>query len=146
MLQQFNIFFTVFCINKKKSIIFYKLFDFQILMHVNVLGCPDLDLTNFGKCLSICERATKLWSCRSCLHAIDRKLPTQLHPNKLLPIRFWRFNNLIFFTVFCINKKKSIIFYKIFDFQILMQVNVLGCPELDLTIFGKCLLICESVT
>ena len=33
-------------------------------------------------------------------------------------------------------------FVKIFDIRFLMKLNVLECPELDLTIFGKCLSAC----
>ena len=34
---------------------------------------------------------------------------------------------------------------KIFDFRFLMDLHILGCPEHDLTISGKCLSVCESV-
>ena len=34
---------------------------------------------------------------------------------------------------------------QIFDFRFLMDLHVLGCPEHDLTIFGKCLSACLCV-
>ena len=37
-------------------------------------------------------------------------------------------------------------FVKIFDFRFLMDLQVLGCPEHDLTISGKCLCVCVCVT
>ena len=35
-------------------------------------------------------------------------------------------------------QKKSIGFVKIFDFQFLMDLHILGCPEYNLPISGKC--------
>ena len=37
-------------------------------------------------------------------------------------------------------------FVQIFDFQFLMGLRVLGCPEHDLTISGKCLSLSLSVS
>ena len=34
---------------------------------------------------------------------------------------------------------------KIFDFRFLMDLQVLGCPEHDLTVSGNCLSVCLSV-
>ena len=33
---------------------------------------------------------------------------------------------------------------QIFDFRFLLDLHVLGCPEQDLTISGKCLPVCLS--
>ena len=38
--------------------------------------------------------------------------------------------------------EENIGFVKIFDIQFLMDLQVLGCPEHDLTIYGKCLSVC----
>ena len=34
---------------------------------------------------------------------------------------------------------------QIFDFRFSMDLHVLGCPEHDLTIFGKCVSVCLCV-
>ena len=36
--------------------------------------------------------------------------------------------------------------FKFFDFRVLMDLNVLGCSENDLTIAGKCLFVCLCST
>ena len=41
--------------------------------------------------------------------------------------------------------KMEISFVQIFDLRFLMDLDVLGCPEHDLNIFGKCLSVCMSV-
>ena len=42
-------------------------------------------------------------------------------------------------------REERIGFVQIFDFRFLMDLHVLGCPEHDLTIFGKCLSVCLTV-
>ena len=42
--------------------------------------------------------------------------------------------------------EESIGFVKIFDFRVLMDLHVLGCPEHDLTISGKCLFVSMCAT
>ena len=43
-------------------------------------------------------------------------------------------------------REESIGFVQIFDFRLLMDLHVLGCPEYDLTISGKYLSVCVSET
>ena len=40
--------------------------------------------------------------------------------------------------------EESISFMQILDFWFLMDLTILGCPEYDLTIFGKCLSVCVT--
>ena len=49
------------------------------------------------------------------------------------------------FLFFFMSIEETIGFVQIFDFWFLMDLHVLGCPEHDLTIFGKCLSDCVSV-
>ena len=39
---------------------------------------------------------------------------------------------------------ESVGFVQIFDFWFLMDLHVLGCPEHDFTISGKCLRVCDK--
>ena len=40
--------------------------------------------------------------------------------------------------------EESVGFVQIFDFRFLMDWHVLGCPEHDCTILGKCLSVCDK--
>ena len=51
----------------------------------------------------------------------------------------------IVFAYFYINGK-NIGLVQILDFRFLMDLHILGCPERDLTISGKCLWVCVSVS
>ena len=53
----------------------------------------------------------------------------------------WSFYLFPFFHI----KRKSMSFMQLFDFRFLIDLHVLGCPENDLTTFGKCLSVCLSV-
>ena len=46
------------------------------------------------------------------------------------------------FLLSSIGIEESIGFMKIFNFRFLKDLYVLGCPEHDLTISGKCLSVC----
>ena len=50
-----------------------------------------------------------------------------------------------FFLLSSILVEESIGFVQIFDFRFLIDLHVLGSPEQDLTISGKCLSVCLSV-
>ena len=41
--------------------------------------------------------------------------------------------------------EESIGFIRIFDYRFLMDLHVLGCPDHDLNISGKCLSVCLCV-
>ena len=56
-----------------------------------------------------------------------------------LTIKFW----VVIF--FCISVEENTCFVQIFNFQFLMDLHVLECPEHNLTIFGKCLSVCLCV-
>ena len=50
----------------------------------------------------------------------------------------------LFYFLLC-KLEESIGFVKIFDFQFLMDLHILGSPDHDLTISEKCLSSCLSV-
>ena len=58
-----------------------------------------------------------------------------------MPTAFLKF----YFLLSSIKIEESISFVQISDFRFLMDLHVLGCPEHDLSISGKCLSVCESV-
>ena len=53
--------------------------------------------------------------------------------------------NLFFFTLFYVNKG-NYCFVKIFDYQFLVNVYVLGCPKHIMTISEECLSVTMNVT
>ena len=56
-------------------------------------------------------------------------------------VHFW----LPFLLLSFISVEESNGFFQIFDFRFLMDLHVLGCPEHDLNVFGKCLSDCLCV-
>ena len=68
----------------EQSIVFVKIFDFQILIDIYILGRLEHDLTIFSKCLSVCVRQTFCGKCNpktNTLHfmKIYAKLQPQLN-------------------------------------------------------------------
>ena len=55
-------------------------------------------------------------------------------------------STLDFIFTFFYTSRRKYWFRENFRFRFSMDLHVLGCPEHDLTIFGKCLSVCQCVT
>ena len=121
------------------------------VLHENLLMCLCFILGLFSeRDLHTLLRSTSYFNTTNKAHArwmqvsyfISRNIFMHIHHSKLFKKFLIISRGKFLFS--SIGIEESIGFVQIFDFGFLMDLHILGCPEHDLTIFGKCICLCMT--